>query len=439
MTMLMRCFFLCAAILVITAACSNTVTKKTNDSEKPADSDIVAADSDNPASDDPSAEEKIDTIVADEDTVRPDEDTVSKTCTKNTECTDKQYCNKPDGLCTQSGTCEIMPINCDESYEPVCGCDNKTYSNRCTAGAAGATIQYNGECTSGVSCGDNKACKDAEFCKKPDGTCTDFLAGTCETRPTNCEEISAIIYVCGCDNKTYQHPCFANNAGVNISRTGKCEESSCKTNSDCKETDFCQKETGLCDSGTGTCTLRPDACPMSGVSMPVCGCDEKQYDDLCWAHAAGVNAAFEGTCSGNPLPSKISYSYRKDPQSITALASISAMGGGIVNFKYATVVEKEKTIDKILFRVTYMTTATPAPGMETVSVQLSLPTVGGDIPYTVKLDNKNSYVRWMNAQGQLTGVLNGEVTISNYKWANDFPTYTVTELDFAADSLILGN
>lgn len=45
-----------------------------------------------------------------------------------------------DGVCyTPSGTCTM-------EYFPVCGCDNDTYANSCSAYAAGVNIQYAGVC-----------------------------------------------------------------------------------------------------------------------------------------------------------------------------------------------------------------------------------------------------------------------------------------------------
>ena len=35
---------------------------------------------------------------------------------------------------------------CTAQYDPVCGCNNKTYSNACMAGGYGVGVSYNGEC-----------------------------------------------------------------------------------------------------------------------------------------------------------------------------------------------------------------------------------------------------------------------------------------------------
>ena len=35
---------------------------------------------------------------------------------------------------------------CTERYDPVCGCNNKTYGNACLAGAAGIRVVAQGEC-----------------------------------------------------------------------------------------------------------------------------------------------------------------------------------------------------------------------------------------------------------------------------------------------------
>jgi hypothetical protein len=50
----------------------------------------------------------------------------------------------PEPPCKTDGIDDMV---CIEVYEPVCGCDNNTYSNSCYAERAGITSWTDGECS----------------------------------------------------------------------------------------------------------------------------------------------------------------------------------------------------------------------------------------------------------------------------------------------------
>src|SRR5689334_11984562 len=67
-------------------------------------------------------------------------------CGSSADCGRRFYCKYADGQCVGSGTCEVRPRACTRDFAPVCGCDDQTYANGCSAAAAGISIQNTGEC-----------------------------------------------------------------------------------------------------------------------------------------------------------------------------------------------------------------------------------------------------------------------------------------------------
>lgn len=67
-------------------------------------------------------------------------------CRRNSDCRSGHYCQKESGDCDGFGLCEQQPTLCPHILEPVCGCDGRTYPNRCFAAAAGVNVEHGGAC-----------------------------------------------------------------------------------------------------------------------------------------------------------------------------------------------------------------------------------------------------------------------------------------------------
>ena len=156
--------------------------------------------------------------------------------------------------------CDIL---CTADYDPVCGSDGKTYSNKCSMQAAACpknldiTVAYEGECITKrqIDC-EEKVCRLRIF--KP---------------------------VCGSDGKTYTNACEFENAV-------------CKSGGE-----LTKVSDGRCRQATIGDKNCPDLCTEQ--YEPVCGSNGKTYANKCKLESeacksrVSLRLAYRGECKGN--------------------------------------------------------------------------------------------------------------------------------------------
>jgi len=164
-------------------------------------------------------------------------------------------------------------------------------------------------------CFSSSECSSSQYCKFANGDCSPLAMGRCTDGGRGDKGCGRNLSpVCGCDQREYDNACIAENYGVTIDYTGRCDETgrtardfdgTCRRNSDCGSGYYCKPLFGECSTANrkGFCTRIPrdkNDCRQFSNDQ-VCTCNGKTEKNECRAEFESQGVERRGECSA-PSP-----------------------------------------------------------------------------------------------------------------------------------------
>ena len=192
------------------------------------------------------------------------------------------------GPCGYYKWAESPHYNCPCPYEfsPVCGGDKSTYENECALKCAHQPLVSEGSCLNPCNCtstykpvcGKNGKTYRNNCLLKCDKQET-FSKGKCpERKPAHCSYCEGLIDpVCANNGITMENNCYLRCAGLQLYQKGPCPNDPLYSEEDSYKVQL-------------TCNK------CKPVVLPVCGVDNKTYQNACSARCKGIKIQYRGNC-----------------------------------------------------------------------------------------------------------------------------------------------
>jgi len=201
-------------------------------------------------------------------------------------------------------------FKCQSWCDDICGSDVKDAGDKCQKPCDYIDCEDDNDNKRSGRCSKTSECPWDQYCKFSTDDCKGDSKGRCTDGgdgDLSCSREKK--EVCGCDMRTYNNQCAAENFGVSIEYKSKCDDGSrseedfgetCRFDSMCADGYYCKALSGVCSTDLdrkGICTKIPkkDECQKMSTSK-VCTCKGKTRKNACFAEYKEEDIKHYGSC-----------------------------------------------------------------------------------------------------------------------------------------------